>query len=211
MKATMGLEVRLGGFEIAGGDGNSNKQVMFFMFEGLTRVFFAGFAHSLLRMSMSEEENIDVEQCEDLQSALEFNEEQDEEDVELSIQAMISNRRQASGIDANDVFGEEDGNIQDESAETEPMETESCLNFRSMLDHVQKLSQELHEKRVALESLMARLHGHSTWCKIEPLVNRKIVYNHRFVMYFKLVGCLQIAHVDRRLSTLLAEGFVKVH
>jgi hypothetical protein len=70
---------------------------------------------------------------------------------------------------------EEEGEPHDESAETEQMDGESCSNFDSMLDEVQKISEDLQNKKVLIEGLLTRLNGFCNLYRIEALVNNSFM------------------------------------
>ena len=140
------------------------------MFESATRFFFPAFASPLSRMSMSEDETNEHEAHDDDPSELGMDQEQHEEDVEGSVQMMIARRNEIHMEGYEETF-EEDGGNHDESAETEPMYQESCSDFDSMWERVQKITEDLHSKRVHFQDLMARLNDHSHLYQIDILVN----------------------------------------
>jgi hypothetical protein len=137
------------------------------MFESASRFLFPGFLPPLLRMSMSDEETITSE-AHHYPSEFECDEEQDGENVENSLQRMIENSKFHANTEGHEETFEEDCGDHDE---TEPMEEEFCSNFDSMWEQVQKISEDLHSKRVAFQELFARLNEHSQVFKIEILVN----------------------------------------
>ncbi len=157
---------------------------------------------------MSDEETIALEAHHD-PSEFECDEEQDEENVENNLQRLIENRKFHAHMEGHEENFEEDCGDHDESAESEPMEEEFCSNFDSMWEQVQKISEDLHSKRVVFQELLARLNDHSQFFKIDILVNH-FQYPFAISNDFTRIGKFQIAQVDRRMSTLLAEGFNKV-
>ncbi len=157
----------------------NSENGFFWMFEVVSSSIFAGFLLPLANIPMSGEENNDMEAFHNDQSEFEIKEEQTEQDVQASIASMIASR---SGIQDSEVcseeFEEESGNL-DESAETEPMDNQGApidhafvYNFSEMFSNLQEMRQGLHDRKEAVEILLARLKSYSNLLKIEPLVNR---------------------------------------
>lgn len=140
------------------------------MFERASRFLYSSVALPLARLSMSDEEANAMETHDDDPSECAIIEEQDEDDTQTRVQMLIARRKHDDQMDEFDEKFEEEGEPHDASAETEPMDGES-YNFDSMLENVQKISEDLQIKKVLIEELLARLNGFSNLYRIEALVN----------------------------------------
>lgn len=145
------------------------------MFESASRLVYPSVAFPLSRLSMSDDEAHAMETHDDDPSECSIIEEQDEDDTQTRVQMLIARRNHDAQMDEFDEKIEEEGEPHDESAETEQMDGESCSNFDSMLDEVQKISEDLQNKKVLIEGLLTRLNGFCNLYRIEALVNNSFM------------------------------------
>ena len=164
------------------------------MFESALRFFFPTLLVHPSRMSMSDEETDELEaQHDDNPSEYGSEDAQNDNDVVANIQMFIEKSGYIAQMEGCEGDFEEDGGIHNETAETEPMDEESCSDFSSMWQTVQKITEELHSKKIAFETLMARLHEHSHLYKIEILVNQH--FSNLFVF-----RCFSSTMISRKLE-----------
>jgi hypothetical protein len=137
------------------------------MFESTWRKGFAHFSSSILRMSISDEENKELDNQEDMYE-LGAAEEQNEAGM-ARILEQISRSPEDEQME-DDVENNNDESV-DESAETELLYGEwNCENFGDMLGHVQMIIENLLRKKADIDTLLDRLHGYRNVYKIENLV-----------------------------------------
>ena len=135
-------------------------------------------------MSISDEETKELKAHYDHDACdFEYQAVPNEDDVEGSIQMMIDRRHHNAQMEGCEGDFEEGGDIHDESAETEPMDEESCSDFNSMWQTLQRITETLHSKKIAIEALMLRLQGHSHLYKIENLVNQYFSNSFSFIVF----------------------------
>lgn len=145
------------------------------MFESASRLLYPSVAFPLSRWSMSDDEAHAMETHDDDPPECAIIEEQDEDYTQTRVQMLIARRNHDAQMDEFDEKIEKEGEPHDESAETEQMDGESCSNFDSMLDEVQKISEDLQNKKVLIEGLLTRLNGFCNLYRIESLVNNSFM------------------------------------
>ncbi len=138
------------------------------MFERTWRKGFAHFSSSILRMSISDEENKELDNHQEDMYELGAAEDQNEAGSSARFFEPIS--RSPEDEQMEDYVEKTDDEGADESAETELLDGVLNCDFGFMLEQVQNIIENLHSKKADIETLLDRLNGHSNVYKIENLV-----------------------------------------
>ena len=129
---------------------------------------FAHFSSSIPGKSISGGENKElVNHREAIKDMFELGAAADQNKADISARIRDLQLRSRAARQVEEKTDDEGG---DDSAETEPIDGKSNLDFDFMLEQVQKIFETLHNKKTVIDTLLVKLNGCSSVYKIETLV-----------------------------------------